>query len=228
MWILLVVMVVPGFMYVFGRAKNPGAWGLVFRGYEKPTASAYRSAPKPVWEKGRPPIVVHVAALSSFILGQMVVPGALAALAGLIASLEVLTKSSPHSEIVIPILTLSAPTGLFIAGRLLGTGLALIQRDAGAAASARKLARFSIAHNVILMAALGVSQLVGRQVESAFLLFVYPTISIIQAVIVHRAARALDERDAQEERDREAAPMPVAVEAESAAGYLPDGYIPRT
>jgi len=210
MWILIIALLVPVALYVVGRFTSPGVWGLVLRGYEKPSASTYRAAPRPVWEKGKAPLIVHVAALSSFLLGQMVVPGGLASLAGLVASAEVLsTNGTNDPSFVIPLLTLSAPTGLYIAGRLLGTGLALIRRDPGAATSARKIARFSIVHNVILMAAIGASHLVRGSGNDVLFVVVYAVVSIVQAVIVQRAAKALDERDAQEVKDREEAPPPV-------------------
>lgn len=199
---------VPLTLYFSGRAAGRDVWGLFLQGYEKRGSGAYRAQITPVWATGKPPLSVHLAAITSFILGQMVVPGALAALLGLVVSLEILSRGV-HSpgEYVIHVLVLSAPTGLMIGGKLLSVGLSLLQRADGAVENARKVARFSIIHNVVLLVAMAVLFIAGAA-EAVLLTVVYSTISIAQACLLHRAARAVEEHSVAEERDRELAIRP--------------------
>lgn len=202
------VVTVPLTLYLSGRSAGRDVWGLFLQGYEKRGAGAYRAQITPVWAAGKPPVSVRLAAITSFILGQMVVPGALAALFGLIVSLEILSRGV-HSpgDYVIHVLTLSAPTGLMIGGRLLSVGLCLLQRAEGAIENARKVARFSIIHNVVLLVAMAILYVKGAN-DSVYLTVVYATISIAQACLLNRAARAVEEHRVAEERDRELAIRP--------------------
>jgi len=202
------VVTVPLTLYFSGRSAGRDVWGLFLQGYEKRGAGAYRAQITPVWAAGKPPISVRIAAITSFILGQMVVPGALAALLGLIVSLELLSRGV-HSpgDYVVHVLVLSAPTGLMIGGRLLTVGLSLLQRAEESTKKARGVARFSIIHNVVLLVAMAVLYAFGAN-DAVWLTVVYATISIAQACLLLRAARAVDEHSAAEERDRELAIRP--------------------
>lgn len=202
------LVTVPATLYFAGRSAGRGVWGLFLRGYEKNGPGAYRAQIKPVWVSGKPPVSVHLAAISSFILGQMVVPGALAALVGLIVVLEILSRGI-HSpgDYVILILMLSAPTGLMIGGRLLDVGLGLLQRAENAVQKARKLAHFSIGHNVVLLVLLGMVYLSATN-DAVYFPAVYAFISISQALLLLKAVRAVDAHSDAEARDRELAIRP--------------------
>ncbi len=202
------VVAVPVTLYFAGRSGGRNMWGLFLRGYEKHGAGAYRAQMAPVWVAGKPPISVHIAAISSFILGQMIVPGALAALIGLVVSFKLITAGMHSSgDYVIVLLMLSAPTGLYIGGKLLDVGLALMQRAEDAADRARRLARFSILHNLVLLLAM---ILVGVFVSSDAIWFsvIYAFVSLAQAGSLLSAARAVDVHRDAEAHDRELAPPP--------------------
>ncbi len=202
------LVTVPATLYFAGRSAGGGVWGLFLRGYEKNGPGAYRAQIKPIWVSGKPPLSVHLAAITSFILGQMVVPGALAALVGLIVVAEFLSRGvHGPGDYVVLILMLSAPTGLLIGGRLLSVGLLLLQRAEYAAQNARKLAFFSIGHNVALLALLGVVYF-GAKNDAVYFPAVYACISISQAILLLKAARAVDAHGEAEERDRELAIRP--------------------
>lgn len=204
----VLVVTVPLTLYIAGRTAGRNVWGLFLRGYEKHGAGAYRAHVSPVWVAGKPPLSVHLAAISSFILGQMVVPGALAALIGLVVALEILSRGLHNSgDSIIVILMLSAPTGLMIGGKLLDVGLALLQRADGAVKKARNVARFSIIHNVVLLLALGAVYVVDTN-DAVFFPAIYACISVAQAALLLTAARAVDAHGDAEARDRELAPPP--------------------
>ncbi len=204
----VLVVTVPITLYFSGRSAGRDVWGLFLRGYEKNGPGAYRAQIKPVWVSGKPPLSVHLAAISSFILGQMVVPGALVALVGMIVLLELLSRGfHGPGDYVLVILLLSAPTGLLIGGRLLNVGLCLLQRAESAATNARKLAYFSIGHNVVLLLLMGCVYLVATN-DAVYLPAVYACISISQALLLLKAARAVDAHGEAEARDRELAVRP--------------------
>jgi hypothetical protein len=201
-------LIVPVTMYLSGRMAGRDTWGLLLRGYEQRGAGAYRAQIKPVWVAGKAPLSVHLAAISSFILGQMVVPGALASLVGLIVALEIIAHGmNTPGDYVIVVLTASAPTGLMIGGRLLTVGLGLMQREEGAVEKARKLARFSIIHNVVLLFSMGVIFALGGNDELIFPV-IYQCMSIAQATLLLKAARAVEVHGEAEARDRELAVRP--------------------
>lgn len=203
-----VLLVVPAAMYISGRGAGQGTWGLFLRGYEKHGAGAYRMHVRPVWVAGKPPVIVRVAALSSFIMGQMVVPGALAALVGLIVGLEVLFRGlHGPGDMVILILMVSVPTGVLIGGRLLGVGLDLLQRSGEAQKKARKLAYLSLGHNIALLFAMSAVYFVATN-DAVYFPMAYAFVSIAQAGCLLGAARALDAHTAAEQRDQAEAVRP--------------------
>jgi hypothetical protein len=205
---VVLVISVPLTLYFSGRSAGRDGWGLFLQGYEKNGAGAYRAQIKPVWTAGKPPISVRLAAISSFILGQMVVPGALAALVGMIVALELISRGMHNpGDYVLVIVVASAPTGLMIGGRLLGVGLDLLQRAEGAVTKARNLARFSIIHNVVLLALLGGVYGLAQN-DGVYFPAVYACISIAQAILLLKAARDVDAHGRAEERDRELAMRP--------------------
>jgi hypothetical protein len=207
-YLLALFLPVPLVLYVIGLDRGRGAWGLVFRGFVQRGSSAYRAAEVPVWKEGRAPLAVHAAAVSSFILGQMIVPGALCALVGLLMLAEMLGRPWRDVEPLLIVLILSAPTGLYVAGSLLSTGGAMLRREADASTQARRAARWAIGHNVALLFAIGACAL--GYFDAAYLGPVaYALVSIAHALLLLRAARALDAyADAQAKE-----PAPAAVNA---------------
>lgn len=196
---LALLFAVPTLLYVAGRHSGRGVWGLVVRGWEERGAGAYRSAKVPVFVRGTAPFSVKVAAATSFLLGQMIVPGVFAALVGFIASLSMLGSSTEPVEPLILILTLSAPSGLWVAGGLLGAGMFLLRRDPSAAQVARRVSRLSITHNVVLVLAVTVMALLHEGPDDGvWLPVIYAFVSILQAAVLLVAAQALDERAAEE------------------------------
>lgn len=188
-WLVVAVTVTPALLYMGGRVSGREAWGLVLGGHVRRGASAYRAAEAPVWVKGDAPIVVRIAAITSFLLGQMVVPGALLGAFGFLVTLG---GAFGHIEPVIFTLVLSVPTGLYVAGRLLGAGLAMLRNHPEAARRARGAARWAIGHNVVLLFALGLCVFGSR--EPALVIFpaVYALVSITQAILLQYAAGRLE------------------------------------
>lgn len=206
--VLSLPVFVPTVMYFSGRSAGREMWGLLLNGYEKQGSGAYRAQMRPVWREGKPPISVRLAALSSFILGQMVVPGALSALIGLLVSLEILSHG-PHGpgDYVILAVLASAPTGLMIGGRLLGLGLALLQRTGDAVEKARAVARFSMIHNAVLILVMGLIYSLASN-DAVLFPVMYACVSIGQAMLLFKAARDIEAHGQAEERDRELAAHP--------------------
>ncbi|MDI1436914.1 hypothetical protein [Polyangium sorediatum] len=194
MEIILVVgsLLLPSLLYVAGRIAGRDVWGLVLSRYEKRGGSAYRAAEVPVWVPGKTPRSVKLAAITSFLLGQMVIPGALVALVGLVISLEMLGRPVEAMEPAILILTLSAPSGLYVAGSLLGLGILMLRRGPDAAARARWVGRWSALHNVLLVAALLVLCGPKRDIVP---IVAYAFVSLVHAALLFAAARALDAHD---------------------------------
>jgi len=190
LYLLALILPLPLVLYVIGLDRGRGAWGLVFRGFVQRGSSAYRAAEVPVWKEGKAPLAVHAAAITSFVLGQMVLPGGLAALVGFLMLPEVLTRSG-GSEPLLVVLVLSAPTGLYVAAALLSAGSAMLRRDADASEKARKAGRWAIGHNVLLLVAIAACALGSFD---AFYLgpVAYALVSLAQAALLLRAARSLD------------------------------------
>ena len=81
---LLLMLVVPFSVYEAHRGGRGPAWGLVAAGREQRGRGVYRGTRSTLWTPGSAPLAVRLAALSSFFLGQMIVPGALAAVVGVL------------------------------------------------------------------------------------------------------------------------------------------------
>lgn len=210
--IALACLTLPTLLY-FGLSGGRGPeWGLVRAGDEPVGEGAYRRAHVKRWKLGSAPMVVRVAAVSSFFLGQMILPGALAALVGF-----VMLFGAHHVEPLWLVLQISAPTGLAVAAMLLSTGWAMLARDPSAEAKARKAARWAIGHNLALLVGLGVAVTADpREPLLALPSCIYACFSIGQALVVRRAAAALAKYDAGQERDP--APVEPAVVAVAGAG----------
>ncbi|WP_437840426.1 hypothetical protein [Sorangium sp. So ce1153] len=206
--------------YIALRVSGRRAWGVVHDGHVSQGAGVYRSVTVPTWKRGSPPFVVRAASFSSFLLGQMVVPGGLAAPLGLLLLLESLDKrGGPPVLMLLGVLVLSAPTGLVVAVKLLIAGRAMARREPGAITSTRSAARWAISHNLALSAGLAVVPFLdpGWHSEHVVLLQVcygYVAVSLAHALLLRRAASALEAYDAAQAADP--APADAAIAASSA------------
>jgi hypothetical protein len=208
--VLAVLSVVPSLLY-FGqrRGRGPG-WGLVAASEQKVGQGAYRETHVKRWKRGMAPPVVRIAALSSFFLGQMVVPGGLAAIAGVVF---VLVESKPTAAWYV--LVLSAPTGMWVAGLLLSAGWTMLESGSRAVFKARRAASWAIGHNLVLMVALGFAVAFDRRDPTVALLpCVYACVSVAQAVVVQWAASAIAAYDEARKND----PAPIDQEIVELAG----------
>jgi hypothetical protein len=202
-FLIALAAAIPALMYALLGGGRGKVWGLVPNGVEQRGPSVYRGAPVIRWKEGAAPMVVRVAAFSSFFLGQMVVPGALAALVGLIVLFGMFANGKMEPVLFVSIL--SGPTGVIVAGYLLSAGSALLKRDEAAAARARGAAAWALWHNGILMAlmlvalAAGGVESDGGLVALAALTLIYGGISIAQAYLLRKAAAALESYSASAE-----------------------------
>jgi hypothetical protein len=200
MILFAILLVVPlGLYFLNGGGRGP-AWGLLPAGEAPRGGGAYRQTHVRAWKAGQAPLAVRLAALSSFFLGQMIVPGMLAAFGGMVALAN--TFSSTRSSPLLAVLLLSTPTGILVAASLLSSGSAMLNRAYDAAPRARSTARWALGHNLALLAALGlVAALRPDEADSAFLPAVYACVSLAQAFLMRRAARALDVYAARQDAD---------------------------
>ncbi|MEO7327476.1 MAG: hypothetical protein ABI193_02785 [Minicystis sp.] len=173
---------------VAGSRKN---WGMIRDGSTTQAPGTYRATPRAVWVEGSAPIVLRIAAFSSFLLGQMIIPGGFAAIIGFIALVASLAEG--RFSLTLLVITLSAPTGLIVAGRLLSAGIALLGRKYVAAERARSAASWEIGHNVVLLAALCVAALVGKHEEQVCCAMIgaVTVLAIAHGLLLRRAVVAL-------------------------------------
>jgi hypothetical protein len=196
---------VPFARYLYDGGGRGARWGMVAAGREA-RGVGYRATSNQRWKDGAAPPIVRIAAFTSFFLGQMIVPGALAALLGFAISVVGLASGRPEPLVVLT--ELSAPTGLFVAASLLSAGSAMLRRAPDAGAAARRAVRWALGHNLALLLGLvvvGVAE--SAQSPTAHLAVLapfalYATVSIAQALVVRAAARALQAYDARQSEDR--------------------------
>ncbi|WP_437311141.1 hypothetical protein [Sorangium sp. So ce388] len=205
--------------YIALRVSGRRAWGVVQDGHVSQGAGVYRSVAVPTWKRGSPPVVVRAASFSSLLLGQMVVPGGLAALLGLLLLLESLGKTWREPLLLLGVLILSAPTGLAVGVKLLIAGQAMARRAPGAIASTRLAARWAIRHNLALSAGLAFVPFLEPAFEPPQIVLLafcygYVAVSLAHALLLRRAASALEAYDAAQEADP--APADPAISASSA------------
>ncbi len=189
LFVCVVFSIVPWVLYL-GQGRGRGVtWGVVPAGEEGAGAGAYRRGTVTRWKRGSAPLVVRVAAVSCFYLGQMVAPGALAALLGLAVVFGEL-----HALPVEGVLVLSAPTALIVIASLVAAGWSLLD---GEAARPRRVARWSIVHNLVFLALLGLATAADRASTGlALVSCVCACVYLAQAFLVLRAAAAIDAYDA--------------------------------
>jgi hypothetical protein len=208
--LLVVVSLVPTVLYLgFGRGQGR-VWGLVPAGSSSHGEGVYRKMRMDHWRRGAAPPVVRAAAISSFFLGQMVVPGVLAALVGFIALL-----GESRAPLVWIVLQLSSPTGVVVAIHVLSAGAAMLARDHNASEKARRAARWALWHNLLLLLALGLAAAVEpREAYGNLVVGAYCLVSIAHALLLRRAAHALDAYSAAQM----AAPAPIDLEIAALSG----------
>jgi hypothetical protein len=203
--LVLVALFIPAVLY--GRAlPHPyrNVWGLIPGGKRLVGRGAYREMMRTTWVEGRAPIVVRISAYMSFLLGQMIVPGALAALVGLVMVPSIVLHGR-EPELGILFLWLSAPTGLIVAWRLLDVGKLLLRRDPLVVETTRKAAAWEIWHNaaLIVFVSLAAFFLGGRANDTVILLVIGPAIgAIAHGVLLLRAATALERYSAFQQEAR--------------------------
>jgi hypothetical protein len=207
--VLVGVLVLPVALYAY--ASSPHAWGMIRDGTVRLRGGAYRGYRETTesrWIEGRAPLVVRIAAFTSFCLGQMIIPGVPAAIFGAIIA----CMSLDRGELVVILigLILSAPTGIIVASRLLGSGLRLLQRAPFAAERARLAAKWELVHNVALFLFLTVVLGVTSQEREArsfmFIPLALSVVAILHAGLLLAAANALDAYDAAAEEAEPAIP----------------------
>lgn len=154
---------------------------------------SYRDTEVPRFSDSGPPRVVHVAAMLSWILGTMFVPGILAGLVGLLAA---------------GIGAVSIP-GLILAWRLFFLGAPLLRGDPDAPARARSAATFARTLNAVVLTICGIAALTqlpalfrggqsndaGGVVMFAAAVAFYAGVSIVHARLLDHAADLIDEKE---------------------------------
>lgn len=206
---LAILLVLPLGLYLFHGGGRGHVWGLVPAGEATRGEGAYRRTEVRLWKAGSAPIVVRVAALSSFFIGQMILPGGIAALVGLAVTVEMLSRA--QVEPLLLWLELVAPTGLAVLAMLLSAGTAMLSRADDASARARSAARWETWQSTILLGGLGAAAM--ADIDCA-----YPAVipaacaglGIGHATLLRRAAAALDAFTAQQDND----PAPPEAELE--------------
>jgi hypothetical protein len=192
------VFALPTALYFVG-IRSGDVWGLVRKGQIKAGRGLYRATPMIVWEQGEAPPSVRVAAFTSFLLGQMIIPGAPAAFVGFVVLCATLANEQLNLALIA--LVASAPTGLFVAGRLLAVGTELLQHQPDAAAKARRAARWEIGHNGALLLGLGLAALSGNEKDQigCALGAVPAMVAIAHGLLLRRAAATLEAYDAEQQ-----------------------------
>ena len=201
------VIGLPTLLTIWLERSHRPAWGIVTDAYERVGDGAYRGVQVARRSVGRAPDSVVGAAWSAFFLGQMILPGVLALLLLLLVLAELPLWDSP----TLLVSALSAPSGLWLGGRQLAVGRALLTRSLGAASLSRRTALWAIVHNVVLIGAMSIAALLGRDDNAtafALVTVACALLAIGQAGLLRRAARDL-ERHAVREWLPEAEPASV-------------------
>lgn len=192
--VITLVLGVPTAMWFKTWPEALGRWLPRIVGTESISRGQFRDAVVPKFRSDGPPMAVRLAALGSWILGTMFVPGLMLGLFGLV---------------VMGLGLVSIP-GLILAWRLFFLGRPLLLGDPEAAMKARGLARFARVLNYVVLAVTGFAmavQLSGmlrhsiwRSGTSGLLLTlmvaVYGGVSLTHAALLDRAAKAIEDQEA--------------------------------
>ena len=207
---VVIFSIIPFILYFGQGGGHARTWGVVAAGEQQLGVGAYRQQRVMRWKRGSAPLVVRAAAMTCFYLGQMVVPGGFLALAGLAFVFE-----PPAPPTVWTVLELSAPSGMIVATLLLGAGWTMLEGAPAAVLAARRAWRWSIVHNVAFATALAAAAARDpSEREACTVPLIYACVSIAQALLVWRAAAAVEAYDAA----RKLTPAPLDVERETLAG----------
>jgi len=184
----LLPLVVPTWMW-FRRAPDASRnWVPQQIGTRRLDAGSYRETEVPVFGQAGPPWEVRLAALGSWVLGTMFVPGLLLGLVGLFAA---------------GVGLISVP-GLILAARLFRLGTPLLRGEPDAAPQARSAARYAMVLNIVVLVGCLVTALLSLRFLSgslrsdlgalfaAVMVAVYALLSIGHARLLHKAADAID------------------------------------
>jgi hypothetical protein len=183
LFVLLAFPVVPAGLWFTNRARAYSHWAPRVIGTQKVASGQYREASAPTFGEPEPPLMVKLAALGCWGLGQMFVPGLALGLFGLLVLIGLVS---------IP--------GLILAAKLFRLGGPLMRGEIESAAKARSLATFARVLNGITVGIVGVSavmslassgnaasQLLATTLFSAPVLF-YAMISLVHAKLLDLAA----------------------------------------
>jgi hypothetical protein len=182
----LFLAIVPIGMWRSREHEARMAWLPRQTGTEPAGEGQYREARTPTFEQAGPPLVVKVAALGAWGLGQFFVPGLLIGCLGLVVGLGLAT---------IP--------GLILSARLFLLGAPLVRGELAAAVKARDAARFAwILNTIIVVATLGgmIARLTLGSGEDRWLqslgiglpVLIYAGISIAHGALLRRAATEIE------------------------------------
>lgn len=132
---VVLFVAIPTLMWFGTRPDAERAWEPRQVGTQRVRGGSYRDVDVPRFSDGGPPFLIHLAAMSSWVLGMMFVPGLLAGLFGLLAA---------------GIGAVSIP-GLILAWRIFFLGAPLLRADLDAASRARSAAHFSRVLNAVVL-----------------------------------------------------------------------------
>lgn len=161
----------------------------------------------------REPRSVRAAAILTALLGGMIVPGGLAAIAGGIVVVAMLSKGAMFDSAenaTIFLVGLSAPSGVIIALRCLRLYGPMLDNQQDVTARMRSLAVHSGLHNALLLlvyAGYGLSENAERE---QLLWATYPLVSLFHAGLLAVAARAIERCRRETEEADEALGAPAA------------------
>ncbi len=188
------LVLLPGLLYGALGGGTGGVWGFVAGREKVEGRGPYRERRERSWKKGRAPGVVRLAAFTSVLLGQVLIPASF-------ATVVCLYGRGGLGVVGLALVILPLLPGLAAAAQVLGVGVGLLGRDKGIAADARKAARYAAADGVLQLLAVGGSLVLGRGAEPwlAISLAALALVTVGHAGLLARAARALDEYTAAQE-----------------------------
>lgn len=188
LFVLLLPLVVPTAMWFSHARRAAPLWPRVQVGTQRIDEGSYRAAEVPVYGHEGIPLDVRAAAVGSWVLGTMFVPGLLAGLVGLfMAGLGLVS---------IP--------GLILAWRLFFLGRELLEGAPGSSEKARNAARFAQVLNAIVLGlcAIGVAVELAQSgmqglnaLNVAIPVSAYALLSLGHARLLQLAAKHIDARD---------------------------------
>lgn len=157
--------------------------------------SPYRSRKTIHIEDVREPRSVRATAILTALLGGMIVPGGLAAIAGVIYAVATISEGrvpSNAEDITVFLIALSAPSGVVIAVRCLRLYTPMLNNAPGVARRMRSLAIHSGIHNVLLVMIYSAYALSPQAEPLQLLWATYPLVSLVHVGMLVSAARSID------------------------------------